>query len=61
MSSLQLARVPVSIRTVSFNGVLRILLSPLIKEQPGFGALLVSLPSLPKIGLDVRVAGGEIT
>eukprot|EP00550_Attheya_septentrionalis_P009399 CAMPEP_0198296450 /NCGR_PEP_ID=MMETSP1449-20131203/32567_1 /TAXON_ID=420275 /ORGANISM="Attheya septentrionalis, Strain CCMP2084" /LENGTH=395 /DNA_ID=CAMNT_0043997071 /DNA_START=304 /DNA_END=1491 /DNA_ORIENTATION=- len=56
-----MARVPVSIRNVSFNGVVRIILSPLIKEQPGFGALLVSLPSLPKIGLDVRVAGGEIT
>eukprot|EP00978_Attheya_sp_CCMP212_P010396 scaffold25190_cov53-Attheya_sp.AAC.4 len=56
-----MARVPVSIRNVSFNGVVRIILSPLIKEQPGFGALLVSLPSLPKIGIDVRVAGGEIT
>jgi hypothetical protein len=56
-----LARIPVSIRKIKFDGTIRIILTPLMKEAPGFGAALVSLPSTPNIGLDVRVAGGEVT
>lgn len=56
-----LARIPVTVQNVEFSGTVRVLLTPLSKTPPGYGAALVSLPSLPKINLDVRVAGGEIT
>jgi hypothetical protein len=56
-----LARLPVTIKKLKFDGVVRVILSPLTKAAPGFGAILVSLPSAPKIGLDVRFAGGEVT
>lgn len=55
------ARVPVTCRRLRFEGPVRVIATPLLSSPPGFGALLVSLPSPPKIGLDVRVAGGEIT
>ena len=56
-----LARIPVSIRKIQFDGTVRVILTPLMKEAPGFGAALISLPTTPDIGLDVRVAGGEVT
>jgi hypothetical protein len=56
-----LARLPVTIKKLKFDGVVRVILSPLTKTPPGFGAILVSLPSAPQIGLDVRFAGGEVT
>ena len=54
-------RVPCSVRNVRFAGPVRVVATPLLESAPGFGALLVSLPSAPRIGLDVRVAGGEVT
>ena len=55
------ARLPISVRNVRFEGTLRVIFAALTAERPGYGALLVSLPVQPKIGLDVRVAGGEVT
>lgn len=56
-----LARLPVSVKNVRFDGVIRVVLTPLVKKAPGYGAALISFPSVPSIGLDVRVAGGEVT
>jgi hypothetical protein len=56
-----LARVPVSIKNVQLEGTVRIILTPLIKDSPGYGATLISLPNLPKINLTVNVLGGEVT
>ena len=55
------ARVPVSVRNLRFEGPVRLVATPLVNVAPGFGALLISLPSAPRIGLDVSVAGGEVT
>ena len=55
------AKVPVTVKKVKFEGTLRVVLSPLTKEAPGFGAAVVAFPTMPKIGLDVRVAGSEVT
>jgi len=55
------ARVPVSVRNFHFAGTVRVVLVPLVPEPPGFGAILLSLPSAPELGMDVRVAGGEVT
>lgn len=52
---------PVTLHDVRFRGPVRVVLAPLTKEYPGFGATLVSFPSMPEIGVDVRVAGGEVT
>jgi len=54
-------RVPVSVRNVRFAGPVRVVVTHLSAEDPGFGAILVSLPAPPEVGLDVRVAGGEVT
>ena len=56
-----LARFPVTLTNARFHGTVRVVLTPLIKESPGFGATLLSFPSMPKIGMDIRVAGGEVT
>jgi len=53
--------VPVSVRNVRFAGPVRVVVTHLSAEDPGFGAILVSLPAPPEVGLDVRVAGGEVT
>lgn len=53
--------IPLSVKNARFIGVVRVVLAPLTPEPPGFGAALISLPSAPKIGLDVHMAGGEIT
>jgi hypothetical protein len=55
-----LAPVPVVLKNFSFDGVVRVVLTPLTKTAPGYGAMLLSLPSTPKISLDVRVMGSEI-
>jgi len=54
-------RLPVDIRNVSFDGCLRVELTPLVDDPPGYGAAIVSLPSVPAINLSVRVAGAMIT
>ena len=56
-----LARIPVVVRNVQFQGVIRLVLTPLLAQPPGFGAALVSFPKAPRINLNVRVAGGDIT
>lgn len=53
--------VPVSIKNFRFNGVVRVVLTPLTEEPPGFGAALVSFPKAPNIGLDVSLSSVEIT
>ena len=55
------ARVPVTVRNLRFEGPIRIVVTHLTAEAPGYGAVLMSLPSPPEIGLDVRIAGGEVT
>lgn len=55
------ARVPISVRNVVFAGTVRLILAPLVPEPPGFGAALISFVSQPEVGLEVRVAGGEVT
>ena len=54
-------KIPVTIRKFSFQGPVRVELSPLTSEPPGFGAALISLPSIPKLSSDIRVIGGDIT
>ena len=56
-----LARIPVTVKNIEFDGVIRVVFTPLIRDSPGFGAALVSFPKAPKVNLDVRVAGGDIT
>jgi hypothetical protein len=55
------ARIPVSIKSVKFSGVIRVILTPLLPEPPGFGAMLISFPNTPRISLDVKILGGEVT
>ena len=55
-------KIPVHVTNVQYEGVVRVIAAPLTKKLPGYGALLVSLPSLPKVlTMDVTVAGGQIT
>jgi hypothetical protein len=55
-------RVPVTLKNVRFRGSVRGILAPLTKAAPcGFGATLVSFQSMPEIGVDVSVAGKEVT
>ena len=55
------ARVPVSVRNLRFEGAIRLMVVGLQSSEPGYGAILVSFPSAPKVGLDLTVAGGELT
>eukprot|EP00957_Ditylum_brightwellii_P103571 7891446-Ditylum_brightwellii.AAC.1 len=55
------AKFPVSVRNLRFEGPVRVIVTKLTTKEPGWTAILVSLPSPPKIGLDVRVMGGEFT
>ena len=55
------ASVPMSVRNVVFEGPVRFIVTHLTKEAPGYGAILMSLPEPPKIQLDVRVVGTEVT
>lgn len=56
-----LARLPVSLKNMKFEGTVRVILCPLMKQAPGYGAILVSFTKPPKINLDIRVLGGELT
>ena len=60
-AALASARVPVSISNFRFVGSVRVVVTHLTRESPGYGAVLLSLPSPPEIGLDVRVAGADVT
>ena len=53
--------VPVTLKNCRFEGVVRIIFTPLIDEPPGYGAALVSFPRAPNIGLDCTVSSVEIT
>ena len=53
--------VPVTIKNLRFDGVVRVVLTPLTDEPPGFGAILVSFPKAPSIGLDVSLSKLDIT
>jgi uncharacterized protein YbcI len=55
------AKFPVSIKDLKFSGVIRMILTPLTQEPPGYGALLVSFPTPPQLSLDVKILGGEVT
>jgi len=54
-------RVPLTITNFKFEGVVRVILTPLTDTPPGFGAMLVSFPKSPVIGLDCTVSKLEIT
>jgi hypothetical protein len=56
-----LAKIPVSIKSIDFSGVVRVILTPLRPDPPGYGATLISFPTSPKLSLDVKVLGGELT
>lgn len=53
-------RIPVIISDIAFNGCLRVQLTPLVADPPGYGAAIVSFPTCPKINMSVRVAGAKI-
>jgi len=53
--------IPVTIKHLRFDGVVRVVLTPLTDEPPGFGAILVSFPKAPSIGLDVSLSKIDIT
>lgn len=55
------AKIPVTIQNLRFEGPVRLILVGLMPEEPGWEALLISLPRPPKIGFDIKVAGGLIT
>ena len=55
------ARVPVTVRNLRFEGAVRLMVLQLTAMEPGYGAVLLSFPTAPKVGLDVKVAGGELT
>ena len=54
-------KIPVTIQNLRFDGPVRLILVGLRREEPGWEAMLISLPRPPKIGFDVKVAGGMIT
>lgn len=58
---LGLARIPIKLKNLKFDGTVRIILTPIIDQAPGYGAMLLSFPSAPKINIDLEVFGGEIT
>ena len=55
------AQVPVSVRNLRFVGPVRVLVTDLMAESPGYGAILLSLPAPPEISLEVIVAGADVT
>ena len=54
-------KIPVTIQNLRFEGPVRLILVGLRKEEPGWEAMLISLPRPPLIEFDVKVAGGLIT
>eukprot|EP00804_Cyclotella_cryptica_P016723 CCRYP_002029-RA/>CCRYP_002029-RA protein AED:0.03 eAED:0.03 QI:432/1/1/1/1/1/2/31/594 len=55
------ADIPVTIQNLRFEGPVRLIVLGLRPTEPGWEALLISLPRPPKIGFDLKVAGGLIT
>lgn len=55
------AKIPVTIQNLRFEGPVRLIIVGLTEKEPGYRALLISLPRPPKIGFDLKVAGGLIT
>ena len=55
------AKIPVTISELNFDGPVRLVLVGLRPDDPGWEALLISFPRPPKIGFDIKVAGGLIT
>ena len=53
-----LTRVPVMVHNVVFDGTIRVLMAELMREDPGYGAVVLSFPDPPQLSLDVRVLGG---
>lgn len=53
--------IPVNIKNFGFDGVVRVVLTPLTNEPPGFGAILVSFPKAPNITLDMSLSKLELT
>ena len=53
-----LARVPVDLHDIKFDGTVRVLMTPMMRADPGYGAIVVSFPDPPAIGLDVRLGKG---
>jgi len=49
------------VKSIKFSGVVRVVLTPLLPDPPGYGAVLLSLPTSPQLSLDVKVLGGELT
>jgi len=53
--------IPVTLKNCRFEGVVRVILTPLTDEPPGFGAALISFPKAPVIGLDCTVSSVDVT
>lgn len=53
--------IPIEMENFSFSGMLRVQLTPLIPENPGYGAILLSLAEIPQLNLSLRVGGAQIT
>ena len=54
-------KIPITIQNLRFDGPVRLILVGLRREEPGWEALLISLPRPPQIGFDLKVAGGLLT
>ena len=54
-------KVPVILQGVRLDGTVRIILTPLENNPPGFGAILVSFPNTPSLEVDVDIAGRPVT
>mmetsp|Transcript_25739 Transcript_25739/g.38944 ORF Transcript_25739/g.38944 Transcript_25739/m.38944 type:complete len:512 (+) Transcript_25739:111-1646(+) len=53
--------IPVTIKNFKFDGVVRVIMTPLTDSPPGFGAVLISFPKSPVISLDCTLSKVEIT
>ena len=58
---LGLARIPIKVKNLQFEGTVRLILTPLMDQPPGYGAMLLSFPKTPKMNLDLQILGGELT
>jgi hypothetical protein len=45
------ARVPVSVRNLRFDGPVRLIVTDLTAAAPGYGAVLLSLPTRPEVAI----------
>lgn len=53
--------IPVTVKNFKFEGVVRVIMTPLTDSPPGFGAVLISFPKSPVISLDCTLSKVEIT